>query len=387
LDSPSPLLGDDNSFRLLVESVKDYAIIMLDPGGHVASWNEGAENLKGYRAVEIIGRHFSCFYPPDAIQRGFPAQELEAVTRDGRIEDEGWRVRKDGKSFWAHVTISALREKDGTLRGFSKVTGDLTKRRQAEDEVRQLNECLEQRVRERSAQLETANQELEAFSYSVSHDLRAPLRHIGGFANCLAKAPGPDLPEKSRHYLAEILDATRQMGCLIDDLLLFARMGRTEMRLQPVDMPQLVNEARRQLEPEFKDREIKWKQGALLEVHGDCAMLRQVMVNLLSNALKYTRQRKPAEIEIGCDDSSPAETIVFVRDNGVGFDMEYAHKLFGVFQRLHSDEEFEGTGIGLANVRRIIARHRGRTWAEGKINAGATFYFSLPKTPLFTRHL
>jgi signal transduction histidine kinase len=256
-----------------------------------------------------------------------------------------------------------------------------TKRQRAEEKVRQPNAQLEQRVRDRTAQLEAANRELEAFSDSISHDLRAPLRHIGGFADLLGKAAGPRLPGKSLHYLEEILVSAKQMGCLIDDLLLFSRMVRAEMKLEPVNLERLVNEAKKQLDPESKGRDIRWKQNALLEVRGDGALLRQVMLNLLSNALKYTRPRKPAEIEIGCDGSSPQETVVFVRDNGVGFDMAYADKLFRVFQRLHSDEEFEGTGIGLASVRRIIARHGGRTWAEGKPNAGATFYFSLPKIP------
>lgn len=244
------------------------------------------------------------------------------------------------------------------------------------------NQTLEQRVLERTEQLETANKELEAFSYSVSHDLRAPLRRIRGFADLLASSQGPGLSDQSRHYLAAILDAINQMGCLIDDLLLFSQMGQVEMRLQPVNLERLVNVAKRMIEPESKGREIRWMQRALPEVQGDEALPRQVMLNLLSNALKYTRPRKPAEIEIGCDASSPEEIVVFVRDNGVGFNMEYADKLFRVFQRLHSDDEFEGTGIGLASVRRIIARHGGRTWAEGRVNAGATFYFSLPKANL-----
>jgi PAS domain S-box-containing protein len=293
--------------------------------------------------------------------------------------------RKDGAYRWCSARGAAARRPDGEPTRIIGSMTDITGRKEAEETGQKLNAELERRVRDRTAQLEAANRELEAFSYSVSHDLRAPLRHIGAFANLLVKASDPGLSDKSRHYLEEILDSVKQMGCLIDDLLLFSRMGRAGLKPAPVNLERLVEEAKKQLEPESKGREIRWKQGALPALQGDGALLRQVMLNLLSNALKYSRPRQPAEIEIGCDSSHPGETVVFVRDNGVGFDMEYAGKLFRVFQRLHLNEEFEGTGIGLATVRRIIARHGGRTWAEGKVNAGATFYFSLPKTPSSTQ--
>jgi light-regulated signal transduction histidine kinase (bacteriophytochrome) len=235
-------------------------------------------------------------------------------------------------------------------------------------------------LNERACQLEGAYKELEAFSYSVSHDLRAPLRHIDGFVELLAKHAGEKLDERGLYYLNIIADSAKQMGTLIDDLLTFSRMSRTEMQRIEITTDSMVHEAIKsalQLEP--KDRNIIWKVGSLPGVEADPSMLRQVWLNLIGNAVKYTRSRETAVIEIGCDPAARTEVVFFIRDNGVGFDMQYADKLFGVFQRLHRAEDFEGTGIGLAHVRRIISRQGGRTWAEGKKNEGATFYFSLPK--------
>jgi light-regulated signal transduction histidine kinase (bacteriophytochrome) len=237
-------------------------------------------------------------------------------------------------------------------------------------------------LNERACELEAANQELEAFSYSVSHDLRAPLRHINGFVDLLTQQAAEKLNERERYYLRVVADSARQMGALIDDLLTFSRMSRTELFCMTVSTKLVVHEVVKsalQLEP--KERRIVWTIGPLPDVEGDPAMLRQVWTNLIGNAMKYTRTRPTAEIEIGCDETAEGEVVFFVRDNGVGFDMQYADKLFGVFQRLHRTEDFEGTGIGLANVRRIISRQGGRTWADAHKDKGATFFFSLPKSP------
>ena len=236
---------------------------------------------------------------------------------------------------------------------------------------------LEARVRERTEELRATNNELEAFSYSVSHDLRAPLRHVTGFATLLDQHAGPSLDDQGRRYLTTIADAAARMAKLIDDLLAFSRMGRASVSKRRVELSQLVREARDEVSADLNGRRIAWTIDELPAVDADPALLRPVLVNLLSNAVKYTSTRDQARIEVGTE-SRAGELVVFVRDNGVGFDMAYAHKLFGVFQRLHRADEFSGTGIGLANVRRIIQRHGGRTWAEGTLDAGATFYFSLP---------
>lgn len=244
--------------------------------------------------------------------------------------------------------------------------------------IRHYNQQLERQVCERTAELAAKNKELEAFSSSVSHDLRAPLRHIDGYLTLLRDSAGPTLGEEDHRYVDMIARATRRMGTLIDDLLSFSRSGSAQMNRSAVDLEALVNDVLAEMAPETRGRDIHWEMAKLPVVEGDQAMLRVVLVNLISNALKYTRKRERAEITIGCLPERPDEVVIFVRDNGAGFDMKYSDKLFGVFQRLHRVEDFEGTGVGLATVFRIVARHGGRAWAEGAIDFGATFYFSLP---------
>jgi len=243
--------------------------------------------------------------------------------------------------------------------------------------LQQAHDQLEARVRERTEELHAINSELEAFTYSVSHDLRAPLRHITGFASLLEQEAGAAFNEQARRHLTTITGAASRMATLIDDLLAFSRMGRATVTKRRVDLSQLVREARGEVSTDVDGRRVTWEVHELPHVDADPSLLRPVMVNLLSNAIKYTSTRDEARIEVGSE-VRQGEVVVFVRDNGVGFDMAYAHKLFGVFQRLHRADEFGGTGIGLANVRRIVQRHGGRTWAEGAVGAGATFYFSLP---------
>ncbi len=370
------LRRSEESHRLLVEGAKEHAIFWLEPDGRVASWNPGAERIKGYQAEEIIGKHFSCFYPPEDVARGKPARELAVAASEGRWEDEGLQVRKDGSQFWANVVITALGGADGMLRGYVNVTRDITERKRAELQIRKLNAELEGRVAARTFELAAANIELETFSYSVSHDLRAPLRHMHGFAKILLEDFGPSLDPSAQHYLHRIQDATQHMGRLVDDLLNLSRLGRQPLHLERTGLNTLVEEILTDLQGETCGRQIEWQIGSLPSVECDPGLIKQVFANLLSNALKYTRPRERAVIEVG-HRAADGRVALFVRDNGVGFNMKYADKLFGVFQRLHAQEDFEGTGVGLAIVQRVVRKHGGDVWAEAEPGTGATFYFTL----------
>ena len=275
------------------------------------------------------------------------------------------------------ASFSAVRRRieDSLRQARDHLQVELEQRKQREEEIRNLN----RELAKQAAELEASNKELESFAYSVSHDLRAPLRHVVGYSELLQRQASSLLDDRSRRYLQTIDNAAKRMGNLIDDLLGFSRIGRAETRKTLVNLEQLAREVVKELEQETGSRDIAWKIGALPVCYGDRSMLKLVLVNLTSNAVKFTRMRARAEIEIACADGNEDRAELFVRDNGAGFDMQYANKLFGVFQRLHRSEEFEGTGIGLATAQRIIHRHGGKIRAEGAVDRGATFYFSLPR--------
>jgi PAS domain S-box-containing protein len=371
----------EREYRTLIESVPD-PIVRYDSDLRRIYVNPAWEKASGLSAAEVIGVDCTDIPKvPSPVNLEY-LKKLRQVLELGASQTAEfiWENANGVGLFLEYVMVPEY-DNHGKIAGLLAVGRDITERKRMEEELSKYREHLEELVRQRTMQLEQANKELEAFAYSVSHDLRAPLRHIDGFIGLLQKKAAGALDEQGRHYMDAISGSANKMGRLIDDLLSFSRMGRQAMSFQPVDLGTLVREVISELAPDAAGRTIDWRIGDLPAVRGDGAMLRMVLTNLIANALKFTRPRQSAQIEVGSLPGQASEAVIFVRDNGVGLDMAYADNLFGVFQRLHRAEEFEGTGIGLATVRRIVARHGGRTWAEGNVNQGATFYFSLPHTP------
>ena len=352
-------------FRAVTETASD-AIISADGLGNIIYFNRAAEHIFGYAVKEALGQPLTLLMPERFTKPHQLGFQRFLATGQARIIGKTLELvarNKDGKEFPIEISVANWTTANGNF--FTAILRDITSRRKAEDALTT-----------RTAELEAVNRELEAFSYSVSHDLRAPLRHVDGFSDMLREECGPALNQAGRRYLDTITESVKQMGRLIDDLLVFSKMGRVELRQSQINMNELVTEVLRELSSETNGRRVEWEIESLPGVRGDRAMLKQVWANLLSNSIKYTRPRDVAKIRIGCGRKNGGLEF-YVQDNGAGFDMKYADKLFGVFQRLHRAEEFEGTGIGLANVRRIVTRHGGRTWAEAKPDEGATFYFTL----------
>ncbi|MEH1841432.1 MAG: PAS domain S-box protein [Nostoc sp.] len=373
------LRDSEEQYRILTE-VSPQAIWMGDSHNGITYCNQYWFDYSGLTMEQTAGYGWIDIIHPDDRDHIFKTS-MEAVANATNYETEiRFRRVSDGSYRWHIVRGLPFRDAAGQIIKWVGIASDIHDRKVVEAALQQLNEMLEQRIQERTAQLEAANKELESFSYSVSHDLRSPLRHIAGFIELLQKrhSSTSTLDEVSQRYLKIIAETSKQAGILIDELLTFSRMGRTEMRYININMEQLVEEIKRDLQIQIPGHTINWHIESLPEVQGDPSMLRLVLRNLIDNAVKYSQTRNPTEITVGSTDNEN-EVVFFVQDNGVGFNMQYVHKLFGVFQRLHSDPKFEGTGVGLANVQRIIHRHNGRVWAESVVDSGATFYFSLPK--------
>lgn len=383
LEAQRALIDSERRFRGMAENMP-HIVWTARPDGERDYFNHHWYDYTGFDARRTLGAEWlAAVHPGD---RDEVIARWQSAIETGDEQFARYRLlRRDGTFRWHAGRAAPLKNDSGTVVMWVGTMTDIDDFRRAAEELRALNAELEQRVRSRTSALLAANQELEAFSYSVSHDLRAPLRHVQGYVEMLVESLGDQLPDNSRRYLNTIGDATVEMGDLIDGLLSFSRIGRVQMSESPVPLDPVVRSVIDGLEMSTRNRDISWRIDSLPTVIGDVSMLRQVYANLIGNAVKYTSRRERAQIEIGCAGEQDGRSVLFVRDNGVGFDMRYAHKLFGVFQRLHGTDEFEGTGIGLATVRRIVARHGGQTWAEGRPGKGAAFFFTL-STPAVKAH-
>jgi PAS domain S-box-containing protein len=366
------LKDSEERFRLLVDNVQDYAVCMLDRNGWIASWNTGAERIKGYLATEIIGRHYSCFYTPQDVVTGRPQSNLIAAGGVGRIEDEGWRVRKDGSRFWANVVITAIRDSKGEVQGFAKVTRDMTAHMTAEAERKQ-SEMLLSKQNEELIQI---NAELERFAYVASHDLKEPLRMITGHLGLLSKRYQAMLDKDAVDFINFAVDGAKRMEVLITDLLTYSRMGPRQKKNEEIDCEKLFSRSVMDLKAVIDESGAEVTHDPLPTLMGDSTQVGQVFLNVMGNAIKYRGTDKP-KVHVSAMRSGN-EWRFSVSDNGIGMDPQYQERIFVLFQRLHTRTEYPGTGIGLAICKKVIDGHGGRIWVESETGKGSTFYFTIP---------
>ena len=354
----------EERLRLLVETVREYAIIMLDTQGNVVTWNSGAHRIKGYSSEQIIGRHFSCFYTPEDIAAGKPQRELQIAAEQGQYSEEAWRVRQDGSRFWANVTVTAIHDAQGQLRGFAKVTRDMSERKLAE-----------QRMQQAMEELARSNAELQQFAYVASHDLQEPLRAIAGCVQLLQQRCAGKLDARADEYIGHAVDGANRMKALINDLLEYSRVSTSVNALKSTDCNEVLKATLRNLQAAMAEKKALVTSDPLPTLMTDESRMIQVLQNLIGNALKFTADRTP-EVHVSARRVEGAWQFS-VRDNGIGIEPQYRERIFGVFQRLHTRREYPGTGIGLAICKRIVERHGGRIWVESAPGNGTTFFFTI----------
>ncbi len=369
----------EERYRLLVEHVADYGIFMMDEQGRIVSWNEGAKKILGYAAGEIIGKYFSIFYPEEDLLKNKPAMELRVAMATGKYEEEGWRIRKDGSRFWANVVITAVYNADSILIGFSKVTRDLTERKNAESALMESNiryRQLTDELRAINTKLSLANEELEQFNFIVSHDLQEPVRTIKSFLQLIDIRFGEGRYKEVETYISKSINAANRMRELIQNLLQYSQLDRSNMVAERVEVADLLERVLQNLKEAVDTAHANIIINSEVQfVEGDPIQLTQLLQNLLSNALKFTDTARP-EIKIECRIENGHARFA-VSDNGIGISEDNYHKVFEIFRRLHTAKEYPGTGIGLAICKKIVDRHRGRIWPESRPGQGTTFYFTL----------
>lgn len=366
----------EDKFRLLVSGVKDYAIFMLDETGIIASWNEGAQRIKGYKADEIVGSHFSKFYTEKDLLENKPQNELAIALKEGRFEEEGWRVRKDGSLFMAHVLITPIKTETGKLKGYAKVTRDITEPRRLVADIKELND-LKATLNNNLDELKRSNEDLQQFAYVCSHDLQEPLRVISNYSQLLAKRyTNKVLDHTAVEFIEITIDAAKRMQGLINDLLVYSRMQSNPREFEAVDCNEVLNKVLANLMIPIQEASATVQVAQLPTVRADASQLQQLFQNLISNAIKF-RQTQTPEVSVTFQ-KEPSRYIFAVKDNGLGFDTKYADRIFIMFQRLHAREAYPGSGMGLAICKKIAERHRGSLWVESKLGEGSTFYFALP---------